>query len=400
MTRASGNPASFIYLAAKPAGGRSLGVRQAPSERALAAGLGRDRLLLLKAWRVPGWAAGSSELGLRDQATLNDTLGQLLTRGVPLVEALEVTASAVRPEARNLVLRMREQVAGGASFSDACAQTRAFDQVTVAVYRGAERTGDLGGACQQLARTARRQLQVTGKAATLMAYPAIVLTLCLLVTTGMVIFIVPRIGDALEQAGADIPLVTKLLVAIGLALQEHWFIALAAVLVGLFLVVVLRKAIARAIWAMARRLPGMRELILAQESARFFSVMAAMTRSGVTIADALGVAYRVVSHPKMRRELAALQRKLVAGGVLARLIEGVKTLPLATRRLLIAAERSGDMERAFDSLATDMADEVETRAQRLLALLEPALILMMFAIIGSIVLAIMIPMLTLTVDGM
>ncbi len=400
MTRVSNSPASFLYLAAKPAGGRSLGVRQAPSERALAAGLGRDRLLLLRAWRIPGWAAKPAGLGLRDQATLNDTLGQLVTRGVPLVEALEVTASAVRPEAKTLVLRMRELVAGGASFSDACAKTRAFDHVTIAVYRGAERTGDLGGACQQLARTARRQLQVSGKAATLMAYPAIVLTICLLVTTMMIVFIVPRIGEALEQAGADIPLVTKVLVVAGEAISSNWLLALTIVLVGLFAIVLLRKGIARAMWSVARRLPGMRELILAQESARFFSVMAAMTRSGVTIADALGVAYRVVSHPTMRRELASLQRKLVAGGVLARLIEGVKTLPLATRRLLIAAERSGDMERAFDGLATDMADEVETRAQRLLAMLEPALIVMMFAIIGSIVLAIMIPMLTLTVDGM
>ncbi|MFG0283320.1 MAG: type II secretion system F family protein [Phycisphaerales bacterium JB039] len=400
MTRSSGAHASFLYLAAKPAGGRSLGVRTAASERALAAGLGRDRLLLLRAWKLPGWAARSGELRLRDQATLNDTLGQLVSRGVPLVEALEVTASAVRPDARALVLRMREMVAGGASFADACAQTRAFDQVTVAVYRGAERTGDLGGACQQLARTARRQLQVGSKAATLLAYPAIVLSICALVTTGMIVFIVPRIGEALEQAGADIPLVTRALVATGLFIQDNWLLVLAAVLGLLFLIVLLRSAIGGAIWAVARRLPGMRDLILAQESARFFSVMAAMTRSGVTIADALGVAYRVVSHPKMRRELAALQRKLVAGGVLARLIEGVQTLPLATRRLLIAAERSGDMERAFDSLATDMADEVDTRAQRLLAMLEPLLIVLMFAIIGSIVMAIMIPMLTLTVDGM
>ena len=147
---------------------------------------------------------------------------------------------------------------------------------------------------------------------------------------------------------------------------------------------------------MARRLPGMRELILAQGSARFFSVMAAMTRSGVTIADALGVAYRVVSHPKMRRELAALQRKLVAGGVLARLIEGVKSLPLATRRLLIAAERGGDMESAFTTLAGDMTDEVERRSERLISFMQPAVVIVMFLIIGSLLMSILMPMMTLT----
>lgn len=70
-----------------------------------------------------------------------------------------------------------------------------------------------------------------------------------------------------------------------------------------------------------------------------------MTRSGVTLADALVVGYRTVSHGKLRKELQSLQRRLVEGGQLARLIEEVSALPLPVRKLLIAAERSGDPKR-------------------------------------------------------
>ena len=78
------------------------------------------------------------------------------------------------------------------------------------------------------------------------------------------------------------------------------------------------------------------------------------------------------------------------------LIDEVSSMPIPTRRLLIAAERSGDLENAFHTLAGDMSDEVERTSSRLLAVLEPALIILMFLIIGSVLLALMLPMLTLS----
>jgi len=125
-------------------------------------------------------------------------------------------------------------------------------------------------------------------------------------------------------------------------------------------------------------------------------VMAAMTRSGVPLADALGVANDTVGLPALKAQLMTLRQKLIEGGVLRMLIENVSALPLATRRLLIAAERAGDLETAFDGLASDMADEVDRKATRLLAALEPLLIVCMFLMIASILLSIMVPLITLT----
>jgi type II secretory pathway component PulF len=289
-------------------------------------------------------------------------------------------------------------VAGGAMFADACARVGIVDPVTSAVYRAAERTGDLGGACAQIARTAERQVKVRSQAVTLMFYPIIVLGVSLLAGWGMLTFIVPMIGKSLSSMGSDLPWFTVALMTAGKAIRDNLGLFFMGVLAFIIAVIVLRKAVFAALWSVVRRLPGMRELVLAQETTRFFSVMAAMTRSGVTLADALVVGYRTVSHPKLRKELQTLQRKLVEGGALARLIEDVTALPLPVRKLLIAAERSGDLEQAFDGLADDMAEEVSRRSTRTLAMLEPGLIIFMFLMIGSMVLAIMLPLFTATAN--
>ena len=398
MSRAAKGPSPFLFLASGPAGGKRLGVRSAASERALASVLGRERRVLVWSRRLPAWIGSSGQMGLKDQAQFNAVLGQLISRGVPLVEALDVTASAVDASHADRIRRVRSQVAGGAMFADACAKVGVVDPVTSAVYRAAERTGDLGGACAQIARTAERQVKVRSQAITLMFYPIIVLGVSVLAGWAMLTFIVPMIGKSLERMNSDLPWITTAMMGTGKAIQSNLGLFFLGVLALVIALIVLRRAVFSIVWNVIRRLPGMRELVLAQETTRFFSVMAAMTRSGVTLADALVVGYRTVSHGKLRKQLQTLQRKLVEGGQLAKLIEDVHALPLPVRKLLIAAERSGDLEDAFDGLADDMADEVERRSTRALAVLEPGLIIFMFLMIGSMVFAIMLPLFTATAD--
>lgn len=331
-------------------------------------------------------------MSLKDQAELNTQLAQLLTRGVPLVEALDVTSTAVASANRAVVIRMRDMVASGSSFADACQAAGVFDRVSIAVYRAAERTGDLGGAAKQLAGTARRTLQVRGKAGTLMLYPAIVMSISGAVILLVLTVIVPQIAKAFEGSGMQLPWFTKLIVAAGITLRDNAFFVFILVLGLITAAVFARKFIGAGLARLSRTVPYLRDVVLAQESARFFTVMASMTSSGVVLADALGVGINAISHPLLRRQLQTMQTKLIEGGILRQLIDGVTVLPMATRRLLIAAERSGDLTNVFETLAGDMADEVDRRSARLLAILEPMLIVLMFLVIGGLLLSLLLPM--------
>lgn len=396
MSRAQTKPNAFLFVAATSHGGRRFGVRQAQGERALAETLRRERLVLMRTWALPAWAAPEVKVKLKDYEALNSQLAQLLSRGVPLVEALEVTATVVQPACRPIVVRMKELVAAGTSFGDACQQVGVFDTVAIAVYRAAERTGDLAGACKQLSVSAKRQLAVSGKAATLLIYPAIVMTISIGVTVMMLTVIVPKVGNALMSGGIELPWFTKMLMGLGTFLRDQWLLIVLALLGVVAGAVFLRKQLASVVMRGMRRTPLVKGVVLTQESARFFSVMAAMTRAGIPLADSLGVSVNAIGHPKLKSELTAMRNKLIEGGLLRVLIERVESLPLATRRLLIAAERSGDLEQAFDGLAADLADEVDKQSSRTLAMLEPLLIVLMFALIGSLLLAIMIPLMNAT----
>lgn len=388
----------YLFEAAAAGGKRRLGVRRARDVRHLAEQLRGERMIPLRSWALPSFG-GTPEVGrisLKDEAELHTQLSQLLSRGVPLVEALEVCESAVSSSMRSRVTRMREAVAAGSSFADAMNAAGGFDQVTTAVYRAAERTGDMAGAAKQLSTTVRRTLQVRGKAITLLMYPVIVLSIAVLVSVGMITGVVPQIVDSLRGQVTSLPWFTELIYSVGMALRSNALLCLTIVGLAMVGMVVFRARVAAAVGRLMRTLPLMRDVVLAQESARFFTVMSAMTRTGVVLSDALGVAEAAIGHPKLRAELTRLRTRLIEGGVLRVLIDEVATLPLATRRLLIAAERSGDLQQAFDTLAADMADEVETRSSRLLAVLEPMLIFLMFIMIGSLVLSIMIPLLTIT----
>lgn len=387
---------SFLVFAATPTGGKRLGMHRARDRRQLAEHLRRDRLVPIRTWSLPSWAGSDDRVRLKDQAELHLQLSQLLVRGVPLVEALEVTSTAVAARTRPRVERMRDLVAAGSSFSDACEQVSIFDRVTISVYRASERTGDLGGAAKQLAMTTRRQLAISGKAGTLLIYPAIVLTISVIVTVFMLTTIVPKIGKALQSAGAELPLFTKMMVYTGEFLVTNWIAAVLVVLAAITLAVFTREAIGRFIAKASRNIPILKEVVLAQESARFFTVMAAMTRSGITLSEALGTAVSAIGHPALKKQLGTLRTKLVEGGVLRNLIDRVDALPVPTRRLLIAAERAGDLESAFETLAQDMTDELERRSSRLLAALEPLLIVAMFLMIGTLVLSIMLPLMKLS----
>ena len=398
MSQTTAKSTQFFYVAVNAAGAKKMGLRAAPTEADLLGDLSNDRLLLLNAWPMPSWISAKGTIPTKDQLALNEQLESLLNRGVPLTDALDVAASLVTTSTKQRIEKMRSAVASGASFADACAQVGGFDEVTVTVYRAAEKSGDLAIAAGGLAQSARRKMAIAGKVGTLLVYPVMVLAIGIIVGVIMLIFVIPQIGTAIKSFGAELPWYTVTVLWIGDVLRAQWLpIIIVLVLLTIFGIVG-RRQVASVINAVVRKLPLFGPLILASESARFFSVMAAMTRSGVTIADALSVASDVVTHPKLNQQLNTLQTNLVDGGVFTTIIERVEAFPLATRRLLIAADKAGDLESAFGGLSEDLSNEVNKQSDRLLAILEPLLIVLIFVLVGGLIASIMIPLLTSTGD--
>lgn len=400
MSRAASTTRSFFYVAKKPTGGKAMGIRSARSQRALAQNLRSEKQILVRIWMLPKWATNDSEMSLKDHAEFDAQIAQLVSRGVPLTEALEVASTVVSTGNKERIDRLRHAVSQGTSFADACKQVGSFDSVTIAVYRAAEKTGDLAGACLQLANSARRRLEVSGKAATLMIYPAIVLTIAFAAATLMIVIVVPLIGNSMISSGIEVPLFTRIMVSVGNFIQRNFILFGSGFVLLVVGAIIFRGALSKLAVTATRNAPFVRDVVMQQELTRFFSVMSSMTKSGIPLADAVEVSAAVISHPKLNSDLQRMRQRLIEGGLFRSLIEKVESLPLATRRLLVAADQGGDLESAFDSLARDHAQEVDKKTDRLMAILEPVLIVILFLIVGTIILAIMLPMLNMTSGAM
>lgn len=401
---------TYFYSAMKLTGGKARGIRSARDEGQLNEELRSAGLLLVRAWKLPevfsGVAEGSTKgpLPLADEAALNNQLHVLLSRGVPLVEALEVGADVVSDRSGARVQKLRELVAAGTSFAKACREVGGFDEVAISVYKAAERTGDLAGAAGRLAQAAERRLAIRGKATTVMIYPAIVTIVSIGLLAALLIFVVPSMAESVRAAGdatsaPDLPWISVIVFGLGEWLSSNLLQFGLGLLVVLAILIVLRKAVIGGLLGVAGRVPAIASMLMAAELTRFFSVLAAMTKSGVPLAEALDTSTGSISDTKLRAQLEQTRKSLVEGGTLRSLIEKIDALPLATRKLLVAAERSGDLDQAFDSLSVNMAEELDTRSSRLLALMEPAVILAMFAVLGPMVVAIALPMIKLNQGG-
>ncbi len=388
----------YFFTAVTATGARRRGVRVAEGRADLADSLGEESLLLLRAWELPSWASGggNASLALSDYLLLNEQLSLLVSRGVPLVEALEVAESVVSPKAQRTVRQLREKVAAGDSFADACAEVGGFDEVAVAVYRAAERSGDLAPAAKRLSESAKRRATVAARAKTMLMYPLFVTVVGFAVLALMLLVVVPTLGEALQQANAQLPGYSKVVIDTGLWMRSN--LLLVVFLIGALLIGVIlgRRAIVPAAASLLRRVPAVENAALSGECASLFAVLAAMSRSGVPLADALSVSAKTVKHSELRGQLEKLQMGLVEGGVFSALVDDVEALPLATRKLLIAADRAGDLEPTFESLTQEYAERSEEASSRLLALLGPSILVLVFLFVGAIVLALMIPLMNLS----
>lgn len=387
---------TFYYTAMKASGSKAFGIKTVDSREALADLLKADGMLLLSASKLPftlGSATSASQastkrIPLKDEFALNEQLSVLLERGVPLIESLDVARGVVSKKTSPLIEQLREKVVAGTSFADACDRSRRFDNVAVGVYRAAERSGDLAGAADKLAIAAKRRLAIRNKALTVTIYPSFILSIAALVLGGVLILLVPSLAEQFSQTTADLPWLSRAVFDGSLFLRDNLPAIFLVVLALIIVAATSRSALSSTALAVAMKLKPTRDLFRAAELSRFFAILAAMTRTGVPLADALSSANAALAEPKLRKQMDTLRDQLVQGSAFARIVDDVDLLPIETRKLLIAAERSGDLDTAFDALAERLADNVDTASARLLALLEPAIFLLIFVVLAPIILGI------------
>lgn len=330
-----------------------------------------------------------------DRVTVIRQLSSLLNAGIPLDEALAAAASeAERPIVRERMLELRSEVLGGSPLAAALAfHPRDFPPIYQALVAAGEQSGRLGWVLERLADYAESRDALRQKVWMAMAYPAIVT----LVAVGIVIFlmttVVPQVVSVFTSSHQTLPFLTR--VMIGLSdLIRHWGWALLLAIVAVMLLV--RRALARPAVRLAwderlLRWPVIGKSVRGYNTERFASTLSILVGGGVPILPALQGAADALANTALRRDVADAITRVREGTSLARALGVHRRFPPILLQLIHSGESTGRLPDMLDRAARGEASALERRILLLTTLLEPALILVMGAIVAVIVVAVLLP---------
>lgn len=324
-------------------------------------------------------------------------LSTLLAVGVPLLEAID-TIKRQHPRGRfgAALLTLRDRVSGGASLADAMReQPGVFDELCVSVTEVGENSGTLESALERVADFKERSQAFRNKLGTVLLYPAIVLVMAVAVSVLLMTLVVPNLLSALVEAGRPLPLPTRVVkFASDVVVSWWWAILLAVALLAVAVQLVLSSPRGRYAWhRLQLRIPVVGDLVRKQAIVRLSVVLSTLLRSGVVFVRALQIARRTTPNLVLNRALEKCEEAVGAGRDISAALEETGAFGPVVVQVFSVGQQSGRLEEMLDRLATDYDRQVASAAQRLTALLEPALILMLVFVVGFIVLATILPML-------
>jgi general secretion pathway protein F len=246
---------------------------------------------------------------------------------------------------------------------------------------------------ERLAEYAEKRQQMRQKVQLALFYPLLLTIMAVLVTVALLGYVVPEVVQVFDNIGQDLPPLTVGLIAVSEGVQDYGLYS--ALAIGLALLLgarLLRRSGPRRRYDMLLlHTPLLNRLVRGTNTARFARTLAIVSASGVPILEALRISSQVVGNIAMREAIEDAARQVREGGSLARALERSGYFPPMTVHLIASGEASGNLDEMLGRAAESQEQEMETTTSVLVGLFEPALILVMGAIVLTIVMAILLP---------
>jgi len=394
--------AAFRYEAVDARGKARAGVLDAETERQV-----RDRLRGEGLFPTAIEAANSADAGAVERTRLSATSLALVTRllatltrsGMPLDQALAAVAEqADDPRAKKIFAALRAQVAAGEPLAGALSRwPRSFSDLYRGLVAVAAETGRLPDVLARLADYLDARQALRQRFTLALIYPALVTVIALAVIVVLLAYVVPQVVAVYQQSRQTLPFLTQALIATSAFFRATGWLWLAAIVAAVVAFAIAdRRPAFRLRWhAALLRTPVAGRLTAAIDTARFASTLAILTGSGAPLLRALDAARDVVWALPLRRAADAAAGLVREGVTLARALAAQRVFPPVLIHLVGNGEASGQLAPMLERAATLLEQESERRLTWFAALVQPALIVAMGAIVLVLVLAIMLPIVSM-----
>ncbi|MFN5083539.1 type II secretion system inner membrane protein GspF [Brevundimonas sp.] len=392
----------FAWTAVDTAGHTRSGVVNAVDETAARAELERRSLIpveLAPAGRTPASTAARPGRGRMSGETLALVTRQLATLVTvsPLEEALRtLTLQTEKPALRMVLGNVHTGVLEGYRLSDAMArEPRAFPPLYRAMVAAGEGSGALASIMERLADLLERQAEIRGKVVTALVYPAVLAIVALGVIGVLMAFVVPRVVEQFESLGQQLPLLTRIVIALSEGLRDWgWLMLLLGVAGALAGAAALRRPAVRLRFDGAvLKAPVVGRLTRDLHAARMARTLSIMLASGLPVLEGLAITARTVPNTVLKASTLAMAEAVREGGGLSAAMRRADVFPPILVYMTASGESSGRLETLLDRAADYLEREVRTFSAVMLSFLEPAIIVIMGGLVALIVLSILLPIL-------
>jgi type IV pilus assembly protein PilC len=375
----------------------------ADSEAALRADLAERDYLVFGIRKKSAIAALLPDLGRRRSVRMkefllfNQELAALIKAGLPIIAGLDILLERRKNAVfRKALSEVRDQVRGGASLSEAFdAQGDMFPKIYSSTLASGERSGEVATVLQRYIAYQKTMMALRRKVVSALIYPAILLLLAFGVIIILLTWVIPRFTEFYADFGAELPLITRLLVSCSLLLTEK---------LPYLLVLLVGGGLAFTSWSRTDagrlrldrtkvRIPIVGGIWRRFAVSRFMRTLGTLVAGGMPVVTALGISARAVGNRDFETKLLDVERKVREGGSLWQSLEDTGLFSDIAIEMTKVGESTGSLQDMLTHASDFYDEEIDTQISTLLALLEPVMLIMMALVIGGMLLAIYLPLL-------
>jgi type IV pilus assembly protein PilC len=331
----------------------------------------------------------------KDLAVFARQFATMIDAGITMLRALTIMAEQVdNPELRRVLRGVKQDVESGVSLSAAFAkEPKVFPPLMISMVRAGEAGGFLDTSMRQVADNFEAEVKLRGKIKAALTYPVVVLILAVIMCIALLVFVVPVFSGMFEDLGGELPLPTKILVFLSHAMR--------------FLLPILVVLGAVGVWAWRRwgrtervrnvvdplklRLPVFGNLFHKLALARFSRNLGTLLSSGVPILQSLDIVSETTGSVVISRALTAVQQSVRQGDAVAAPLAEHDVFPPMVVQMIASGEESGAIDEMLTKIAEFYDEEVEAMTEALTALIEPLMIAFLGGVVGSMIIALYMP---------
>ena len=345
-----------------------------------------------------GLFSGSDKVSMQDLSIMTRQFATLQQAHVPLDECLVALTNQVENTAlRNYLSRVKSSVSEGKSLGDALAAfPKAFNRLYVNMVRAGEQSGNLGVVLERLADFQEYQMTVRGKVFSALTYPALMIFASMAITGYLFVSVVPKLEKVFISLRVTLPPFTKLLMDFSKLIQNQWYLLILAAfaLVSLFKYWYGTEKGRKTADTLSLKAPVLGGIVMRLNVSKFTKTLSTLLSSGVPIITALEITKNVISNKVIAQVLEDSTTAVQEGEALWATIDKSQQFPPLVTYMIRTGERTGELEQMLRHVSDAYDAEVERKIDSMISLIEPLMIMVMAGIVVAVVMALLIPMLS------